>query len=321
MLDFRPTQGTQGNTPTMSYYSVNGLGIIPSATTVAPALTSSVNGASDANIGIVFAASGTGNTQSGTTNAGFTFNTAATGPAPLGTKTQFQVVHTGGTIKNWITVTGAATGSPAQIGLNTTSDATGAIQVTAPGGLQSTTGIVAVNATAPYTNFTTLVVPSAGTTAPVIPATATNSGNNAAYWSQIFIPYNVTLTGACWTNAATVTTDKRQVVLWNSAGTVLANSAAAGVADSGNANKLQCTTFSPGTVAVTGPASYFVGFVVNGSTDTFMTYQTGGAPTGYTGGAPTGYITGTAANTFGTPTAITAGSTFNTAVGPLMVVF
>jgi hypothetical protein len=171
--------------------------------------------------------------------------------------------------------------------------------ITAPSIGQSTV-------TSPYTSFTTLSVPgnliAPGSTADTI----------AEYWSQIFIPTSTTLTGACLLNGATVTSDKHIVFLANAAGTIIANSALASVADSG-ASRYQCQAFT-GTIAVTGPGTYFVGTQPNGTTDNFFTYQTGGAPTGYLTGT-------TVAGTFGTLVNITPSTSFTTAVGPLMLVY
>lgn len=160
--------------------------------------------------------------------------------------------------------------------------------------------------TSPFTAFSTPASPGNL----IAPTAVTDTV--AEYWSQIFIPTKTTLTGACLLNGATVTTDKHIVILANAAGTIIAHSALAGVADSG-ASQYQCQAFTA-TVAVTGPQTYFVGTQPNGTTDTFLAYATGGAPTGY-------LTATTTAGTFGTLVNLTPPTTFTTAVGPLMYVY
>lgn len=178
---------------------------------------------------------------------------------------------------------------------------------TIPGALTVTGGVVQATVTSPYTAITTLNPPFNL----VAPAAITDTV--AEYWSQIFIPTNMTLTGACLLNGATVTTDKHIVFLANAAGTIIANSALAGVADTGNASSYQCQAFTA-TIAVTGPGTYFIGTQPNGTTDTFYTYTAKGAPTNYGTGLTTCAVFGTLCN-------ITPTVTFTTAQGPLMMVY
>ncbi len=158
----------------------------------------------------------------------------------------------------------------------------------------------------PYTFFTTLSNPGN-----LIAATSVTDTAGGEYASQIFIPANVTLTGACWLNAGTVGTDKRLAILWDASGAVVANTATAGVTVAG-ASQYQCAAWTS-TVSVVGPATYYVGVQTAGTTATFYAYATGGAPTNYGTSLTTG--------TFGTVTAITAPTTFTTAQGPLMMVY
>jgi hypothetical protein len=169
-----------------------------------------------------------------------------------------------------------------------------------------TGGAVQSTVTSPFTAFTTYVAPGNL----IAPTTVTDTVGE--YWSQIFIPTNATLTGACLLNGSTVTTDKHIVFLANAAGTIIAHSNLTSVADSG-ASQYQCQAFTA-TIAVTGPQAYFVGTQPNGTTDTFSAYATGGAPTNYGTGLTT-------AATFGTLVNITPTVTFTTAEGPLMSVY
>jgi hypothetical protein len=171
---------------------------------------------------------------------------------------------------------------------------------------QFVSGTGQVTTASPFTAFTTVAAPNS-----LITAGSVADVNGSEYFSQIYIPTNATLTGACWLNGATVTTDKTIAILFDSAGLVVANTAVAGVADSG-ASQYQCAAFVA-TAAVYGPGTYFVGIQRNGTTDNFLTYSTGGAPTNYGTGSQTG--------TFATIAKITPTVTFTTAKGPLMMVY
>ena len=194
-------------------------------------------------------------------------------------------------ILDTLAVTGATT-------LSTTLGVTGA---TTPTG-----GIVQSTVSSPYTAFTTYVAPGNL----IAPTAVTDT--IAEYSVDIFVPTNATLTGACLLNGATVTTDKHLVFLANAAGTIIAHSALTGASDSG-ASQYQCQAFTA-TIAVTGPQTYFVGTQTNGTTDTFLAYATGGAPTNYGTGLTT-------AGSFGTLVNITPTVSFTTAEGPLMSVY
>ncbi len=167
-------------------------------------------------------------------------------------------------------------------------------------------GVIQSTVSMPYTAFTTLANPNS------LIAAGSVTDTIAEYWSQLFIPTNATLTGACLLNGATVTTDKHIYFLANAAGTIVANTSLTSVADSG-ASRYQCQAFTA-TVAVVGPQTYFIGTQPNGTTDNFLAYATGGAPTNYGTGLTT-------AGTFGTLVNITPTVTFTTAQGPLMMVY
>lgn len=168
-------------------------------------------------------------------------------------------------------------------------------------------GDILQNPLQPFTAFTTLANPGN-----LVAPTSVTHVDGTQWFSQIYISNAVTLTGACWLNGATVTTDNTVAFLADAAGNIIANSALTGAADTGNASKYQCAAFTA-TVNVVGPATYFVGVQTKGATDNFQAYATGGAPTNYGTGSQTG--------TFGTLTAITPTVTFTTAKGPLMMVY
>lgn len=133
------------------------------------------------------------------------------------------------------------------------------------------------------------------------------------WFSQIYIPHNTILTGACQLNGNGVLADKMIFILWDRLGNVVANSAVAGVTQSGT-SIYQCQPFV-NAAAIPGPGQYFIGVQGNGATAaSIATYATGGAPTGYATGNQTGTF-GTVANITTVPT------TFTAAKGPVMSVY
>jgi hypothetical protein len=167
-------------------------------------------------------------------------------------------------------------------------------------------GVSAGNATMPYTSFST-ISPASG-----VAGTSTSQVAGTIWFSQLFIPVNSTLTGACVRNGATVTTDKYIVALYDSTGVLLANSATAGTTTAG-VSIYQCVAFTA-TVQVAGPQSYFVAIQTNGTTDNFLTYAAGSATTNYGTQNQTG--------TFGTlPAMTTPTTTFTAGKGPMMSVY
>jgi hypothetical protein len=158
----------------------------------------------------------------------------------------------------------------------------------------------------PFTAFTTLSPPN-----PIATASVTDVAGTI-WFSQLNIPYNATLTGACVLNGATVGTDKWIVALYDQAGNLLANSALAGTTTA-TASKYQCIAFTA-TVSVTGPSGYYVALQGNGTTDNFQAYAANSAPTNYGTQSQTG--------TFGTLPAMTTPTvTFTASKGPLMMVY
>jgi hypothetical protein len=127
------------------------------------------------------------------------------------------------------------------------------------------------------------------------------------YYSSIWIPTNVTLTGIGVLIGTTGTTDNWTTALYNAAGTVLANSALAGATVS-TASTIQKFAFSPGTISVVGPALYYIAVQSNG---THATLATVAASTF------TDVQTGSTTGAFGTFTALTIAGTFTANVGPI----
>lgn len=172
-------------------------------------------------------------------------------------------------------------------------------------GGQWTSGTPQLTTAMPYTAFTTLSVPNA------IAINSTSQAAGTTWFSQILIPAQATVTGACILNGATVGTNKYIFALYDSAGTLLANSATAGVTTA-TASKFQCIAFTA-TLRVYGPQTYYVAMQSNGTTDNFATYAADSAPTNYGTNNKTG--------TFGTLTAITPTVTFTANKGPIMMLY
>lgn len=150
-------------------------------------------------------------------------------------------------------------------------------------------------------------VPNSGGTAYTSLAAGTTLAATTMYCTEIDLPFNKLITGLGVLNGATVGTDNHLVVLYDSTGNLVANSAVAGVL-AATASNYQLIAFTTSYYAV-GPAQYFGCLQTNGITALVHTIQTGTQDT---------YLTkGVTAQTFGTiPATITVPTTFTTAVGP-----
>src|SRR5580658_1270420 len=172
-------------------------------------------------------------------------------------------------------------------------------QATVTGGIKE----ISTGATA-FTSFTTMPVFLVGN------ITDVTDISGQIWFSQIFIPNSVTLTGIC-VLTGTATTDSFTMGLYNTAGTLVAHSALAGATLS-NGSVPSCQTFTS-TVNVFGPQSFYVAIQGNGTT----------AASFYVYGAHnnTGFQTGEQSGTFGTLAAITPTTSFTASVGPVMSVY
>jgi hypothetical protein len=131
------------------------------------------------------------------------------------------------------------------------------------------------------------------------------------YCTEVDIPVSYLLTGLAVLNGTTVGTDKHLLILYDSSGNILANSAVAGATTSG-ASTYQKYNFTSKYYAV-GPARYFACMMANGTTDTVRH-----AITAVNDNVLAGKLTG---KTFGTVTSITPPSTFTTALGPYFALY
>lgn len=139
----------------------------------------------------------------------------------------------------------------------------------------------------------------------------TTLGATTLYCSEVVLPSNKLLTGIALLNGTTVGTDNHYVVLYDSAGNALANSALAG-AVAASASAYQEFAFTAKYFAI-GPAQYFACFQTNGTTATVRMAVAGAGDNLLTKGQT--------AATFGTVPALTVPTTFTTAVGPYVYLY
>lgn len=171
----------------------------------------------------------------------------------------------------------------------------------------STVGFTGATTMTGGTNLTTeptVSFAAGGPWALATTGTDTACSNGTSYFVELNIPYNRTITGLGYQVGSVGGTDKVIAVLYNSAGAVVANSALAG-ATVGTAAQIQAVEFLTPYAAVSG--RYFASVTFNGTTAKFRTYPIPGSL----------FIAGSEAETFGTVTAITPGTTFTADKGPL----
>lgn len=162
------------------------------------------------------------------------------------------------------------------------------------------------------------------TATPVIWATGgsvilVTGGNDTAptdgprWFTEVQIPYNVTLTGIAFLVGSVGGTDSVVVDLYNSAGVLVASSIDDAV--SGPA-AIVAATATIQSVAFTStyaanPGKFYISIAFNGTTARFRTYTIPGSP----------FIADTQAGTFRTAASITPGTTFTANQGPISMVY
>lgn len=135
--------------------------------------------------------------------------------------------------------------------------------------------------------------------------------NGARYWSEIMIPYNMTITGISYLIGSVGGTDSVVVQLCNSAGVEVATSRPVGTAADlvGTAANFQSVALSAPYAATAG--LYYIVVQFNGTTAKFRTYPIPGSK----------FIAGTVAGTWGTKANITPGTTFTADKGPICITY
>lgn len=106
-----------------------------------------------------------------------------------------------------------------------------------------------------------------GSTAYASVGTAVSPVAGTVYFADVFVGRDFTATGVGILNAGTIGTNLGIVAVYDSGGVLLANSALAGAVTVG-ANAFQQYAFTA-TVALQGPARYWVAYQANGATDNF----------------------------------------------------
>jgi len=129
------------------------------------------------------------------------------------------------------------------------------------------------------------------------------------YWAAIPVLWNVTLTGIIFSVGSTGGTDKFIAGLYNSAGTLLANSDLAGITV-GTANTKQKYVFASATT-ISGPGTYYVAIQSNGTTAKFLAFSN----------VTEGFVTGSTTGSFGTLSSMTPGTTYTASVGPYATLY
>jgi len=163
----------------------------------------------------------------------------------------------------------------------------------------------------PLTKFRYPFPDSGGTAYTSLNTNGTSLISTETYCTEVNLPHNKLLTGIAILAGTTVATDNWLVILYDSAGNALANSAVAG-AVTATSSTYQARAFTAKFYAV-GPAQYYACFQSNGTTDTARMIVTGTQDT---------YLTkGQTAGTFGTVAALTIPTTFTTAVGPYVYLY
>jgi len=199
-------------------------------------------------------------------------------------------------------VNAAGTGVVNLIGPNAADGATIPVALTVTGAFTPTGGAVQTSATTWKHQYAGGITPIATTS-----GTDTAGINGTVFISEIFVPANMTLTGLSFLIGTVGGTDKAIAMLFSSAGALLANSALAGVTVS-TAATFQRLPFTA-TYAAIGPGKYYVGVQYNGATAKIRTQPAGD------------HDAVSISQTFGTPVAITAPSTFTASTGPISMLY
>lgn len=145
-----------------------------------------------------------------------------------------------------------------------------------------------------------------GSTAYASVGTAVSSVAGTIYFADVFVGRDFTATGVGILNAGTIGTNLGIVALYDSGGVLLANSALAGAVTVG-ANAFQQYAFTA-TVAIQGPARYWIAYQANGATDNFRAVAAS---------TFVDVLTKSQTGAFGTiPATFTVPTTFTADVGP-----
>jgi hypothetical protein len=140
--------------------------------------------------------------------------------------------------------------------------------------------------------------------------TDTAGVNGTIWFADVFIPFVSTFTGVGVLNGGTVATDKIIVALYDSAGTLLANSALAGTSMA-STNVFQETSFTA-TFTTLRPGRHWIAVQTNGANANIRTIATA---------TWIDVLTNNVAGVFGTLPALTPATTFTAGKGPIAYLF
>jgi hypothetical protein len=187
----------------------------------------------------------------------------------------------------------------------------GATGNTAVGGTLGVAGVTTVTGGIALPSASTHIWTTGGNVITATTGTDAACSDGARYWSEITIPYNVTLTGVAYLIGSVGGTDSVVVQLHNSSGVQVATSREVGGAADivGTAANFQSVDFTETYAAVAGV--YYISVQFNGTTAKFRTYAIPGSP----------WVAGTASGTWGTAANITPGTSFTADKGPICVTY
>lgn len=181
---------------------------------------------------------------------------------------------------------------------------------------------LAVSSTSAFTGAMTLTGGAASTTAshgfanwPVVAATSgtdTTPADGTQFVTSIWLPVNKVITGVVYNIGSVGGTDKCYAVLYSAAGAVLANSAIAtdGTLVGTAANSQTLAFLTPYTAV--GPAMYYVGLSIKGTTARLRTVPA------FTSG---GIYAGSVSQAHATVAAITVPATFTADKAPIVFLY
>lgn len=153
-----------------------------------------------------------------------------------------------------------------------------------------------------------------------VPATATAEGidatpvNTEIYYSEIFVPCNMIVTGISHFNGSDVGTDARHAALLDIDGAKVAGSDTGADATSG-ADTYEKQAFTGGAITVLGPATYFVAVIYAASTGRYNAHGTASTGLGFATNLIAGKITGQSYGAI--PGTNTVPMTYTSDLGPI----
>ena len=232
------------------------------------------------------------------------------------------------TIAGTLTQTGAAgfaasatLGAGADLLLSTTSDITvsgntftvaGATGNTVIAGTLGVTGVTTATGGVALATASTHIWTAGGSVTAVTGGADIACSDGDRYWTEIMIPYNVTLTGASYLVGSVGGTDSVVMQLFNSAGVEVATSKTTGATHGaivGTTAEFQNCDFTTPYAAVAGV--YYVGVQFNGTTAKFRAYTIPASK----------FVAASASGTWDTKADITAGTTFTADKGPIVLTY